>query len=430
MPKRLCKFSEELQREFPFLKKVCPSQDDKVKCSHCNSEFSVAHGGRSDIKDHLKTNKHKNSLACAASSSKLTTFFKTSSDDKNLDLAAKEATFAYHTAKHSLSFNSNSCSSKLIARFFEPKFSLGKTKCEAIVLNVIAPLAHEELVDDLKKTNFISVSMDASNRKDIKLVPIVVRYFSPITGIQVKLLDFKSVPGETSEILTDHLYSSLVKNNLDKKVVGFCGDNCNTNFGGVKRAGTNNVFHRLKNNLGREINGIGCGAHIVHNCVQSGVDGLPIDIEALVVKIYKHFYIYTVRVTKLQEFCEFAEVQYRKLVQHGNTRFLSMMPALERILHLFEGLKAYFSAQDMCPLLIKTLFTGQKGELYMWFVHGQLALFNKAILAMEKTNATAFDVAEAYESLKKILLREKLRTSFLCQPKTFLRNLLKKIAMK
>ncbi|GBM43268.1 hypothetical protein AVEN_154589-1 [Araneus ventricosus] len=133
MPKLSCKFTQDLQNEFPFLKKVCAGtgnqdQDDGVKCSHCNSEFSVAHCGLSDIKDHLQSSKHKKSLACAASSSKLTSFFfKTaSSNDKNLDLAAKEATFAYHTANHSLSFNSNSCSSKLISKFFEPKFSLGK----------------------------------------------------------------------------------------------------------------------------------------------------------------------------------------------------------------------------------------------------------------------------------------------------------------
>ncbi|GBM15280.1 hypothetical protein AVEN_144062-1 [Araneus ventricosus] len=89
MPKRSCKFTEDLQNEFPFLKKVCTGpgnedQDDRVKCSHCNSEFSVAHGGRSDIKDNLQSSKHKKSLACAASSSKLTSFFKTaSSNDKS-----------------------------------------------------------------------------------------------------------------------------------------------------------------------------------------------------------------------------------------------------------------------------------------------------------------------------------------------------------
>ncbi|GBO26811.1 hypothetical protein AVEN_169302-1 [Araneus ventricosus] len=266
------------------MKRVIYLQPEKPLATKGQAQ-KVAHGGRSDIKDHLQSSKHKKSLACAASSSKLTSFFKTaSSNDKNLDLAAKEATFAYHTANHSLSFNSNSCSSKLISKFFEPKFSLGKTKCEAIVLNAIAPLAQEELKEDLTKSNYVSVSMDASNRKDIKLEPIVVRYFNPNSGVQVKLLDFISVAGETSEILTNHLCCVLLQNDLNHKVIGFCGDNCNTNFGGVKRAGQKNVFHRLKNSLEREINGIGCGAHIVHNCVQTAVDSLPIDIEALLVE--------------------------------------------------------------------------------------------------------------------------------------------------
>jgi len=46
--------------------------------------------------------------------------------------------------------------------------------------------------------------MDASNKKDIKIVPVIIRYFQPEFGIKVKLLEFKSVPGETTEILTNH----------------------------------------------------------------------------------------------------------------------------------------------------------------------------------------------------------------------------------
>ncbi|GBM04868.1 hypothetical protein AVEN_252815-1 [Araneus ventricosus] len=197
--------------------------------------------------------------------------------------------------------------------------------------------------------------MDASNRKDLKLMPIVVRYFNPNSGVHVKLLDLKSVAGETSEILTNHLCSVRLQNDLNNKVVGFCRDNCNTNFGGVKREVQKSVFHRLKNSLGREINGIGCGAHIVHNCVQTAIDSLPTYIEALLVKIDKYLHMYTVRVTKVKEFCEYAEIQYRKLIQYGNTGFLSMMPSPERILQIFEGLKAFFLDQEMCPSTIKKL---------------------------------------------------------------------------
>lgn len=110
----------------------------------------------------------------------------------------------------------------MISKFFEPKFSLGKTKCEAIILNVIAPLALEELKNDLINANFVALSMDASNKKEVKLVPIVVRYFKQESGVHVKLLEFKSVPGETADILTSHLMTVIKENKLEDKVVGFC----------------------------------------------------------------------------------------------------------------------------------------------------------------------------------------------------------------
>jgi len=81
---RVPTFNDELQNEYLFLEKVC-RQDDRVKCS-CGSEFSVAHGGRADIKNHLKSSRHKNNLLVSVGFSKLTSYFK-SSDPHNKELA-------------------------------------------------------------------------------------------------------------------------------------------------------------------------------------------------------------------------------------------------------------------------------------------------------------------------------------------------------
>lgn len=107
----------------------------------------------------------------------------------------------------------------------------------------------EELHADLQKTLFVSVINDTSNRKDVKLAPIVVRFFLPLEGVQVKLLDFESVHGETSEILTENINLTLRRHEIDRKIAAFCGDNCNTNFGGVHRRGQNNVYSPLNKNL-------------------------------------------------------------------------------------------------------------------------------------------------------------------------------------
>ena len=163
------------------------------------------------------------------------------------------------------------------------------------------------------------------------------------------------------------------------------------------------MYRLLNNELHRELLGIGCAAHIVHNCLQTAVDVLPIDVEVLAVKIYKYFHIYTVRVTELKSFCDFVDIEYNKLLQHGNTRFLSLLPALERILEIFQGLKSYFCSQEQCPTVIKKFFENECGEMYLQFVCGQLRLFNQAILRMEKTNITATEVACELQNLKQSL---------------------------
>jgi hypothetical protein len=56
LPKRWCVVTETLEAEYPFLKE--DQQLGKVLCSICKSEFSIEHGGRTDILQHIKKRKH------------------------------------------------------------------------------------------------------------------------------------------------------------------------------------------------------------------------------------------------------------------------------------------------------------------------------------------------------------------------------------
>ena len=68
MPKRRCKFNEELQKEFTFLKKL--KLDSEVECGYCGARFSVAHGGRADINQHIKTDRHQRAVLAKSCKSK------------------------------------------------------------------------------------------------------------------------------------------------------------------------------------------------------------------------------------------------------------------------------------------------------------------------------------------------------------------------
>lgn len=180
MPKRKCTFNINLQAKYPFIKQT--NTPSYVRCVKCRTEFSVSHSGASDIEQHLKSEKHKNADRAAVSSSSMLTFFKRSNTptSKDLDIAAAEGVWAYHTIQENHSFRSNDCASKLIQSCFDPKFTCARTKLEAIVVNVLMPTAMKELKDDLYNSNCITILSDASNHGNKNIYPILVRFFSTL----------------------------------------------------------------------------------------------------------------------------------------------------------------------------------------------------------------------------------------------------------
>jgi len=169
----------------------------------------------------------------------------------------------------------------------------------------LAPFAMDRIIDELKAVNFVTVMIDTSNHKNLKIVPTLIRYFDPKTGAQIKVLEFTNLKRESSDILSSYIMEILKKHKLFHKIIAFTGDNCTTNFGGAAWKGTKNVFTILNNNLKTNISGFDCAAHILYNAMQTSTDILPIDVECIVNKIFQYFYIYTARVEALKEFCDF-----------------------------------------------------------------------------------------------------------------------------
>ncbi|XP_075437304.1 uncharacterized protein LOC142475230 isoform X1 [Ascaphus truei] len=404
--KRKCSFSDALQRAFPCPSEAAGKRDADVFCKRCKATFPVGHGGRSDIDDHCQTMTHKlcaDSAAGSSSSSNANYFGTAASGPAALNRAAAEGTYAYHVVKHDHGLRSTDCASAL-RRLSDEKFYCAPAKTEALVTDVLAPLAMEDLKSDTSSVHFVSVAIDVCNTEEVKLVPIVLRYFKYGEGAKVKILAFASVPAETSAILLEEINHALEKYNLRGKVVGFCADHTNANFGGKKRAGENSVVFKFNEGVsGNSVIGVGCAARIVHNAVQTAADCLPVDIEGVVVKICKYFHIYTVRTEELSEFCEFADSEYQRLLGSSNARWLSLKPAVDGVLKWFPALKSYFSSQENVPTTIVAFFENPVGEAWLWFVHHQLSLFSDAIKAMEKRHSSAIDVA-----VQMITLKEKL----------------------
>uniref|UniRef100_A0A8C9YPE1 Uncharacterized protein n=1 Tax=Sander lucioperca TaxID=283035 RepID=A0A8C9YPE1_SANLU len=281
MPKRKCSFTVELQKRFPTYR---PGRDKwEAECTMCKAGtyVSVSNKGAGDLK---LTWTPKNIKKLCEVRVLLFFFRPWKSEDA---VNAVEGAMAFHTVKHHNSTTAP-CS-----------------QTEAIVSGVIAPHSVEVAHEALKTIQYCGVSTDGSNHRAVKIFPIIIQYFDwKKDVVQTKYHDY--TPNETAETIAKYLTETLAKNYLSEKCIAFTGNNCNTNFGGLRRdeAGKN-VFANLKRLL---------------NCAHHGADTIDVDIENIMFTIYQYFHIYTVRTESLKEYCDFVEIDYRRMLSHSKTR--------------------------------------------------------------------------------------------------------------
>lgn len=415
MPKRKCKFTAEMQNKLPCFKK---GRDEwEAECLMCKAGtfVSLAHKGINDLQSHVNSEKHKRAVQEEGSSMKMTHYFVKPGSEAE-DVSAAEGAYAFHTVKHHGSFLSMDCSSVLLKKTFPDsevarKFSSARTKTAAIIKAVLAPHSVDVALKSLKENEVVycGIATDGSNHDALKLFPVIIQYFDwKNGGLQSKLIEFKNTPNETADTIAKYVKETLDKHGLTKKCVAFTGDNCNTMFGGLKRNEEgNNVFANLKKMLEKSLIGVGCPAHILNNCVHHGAERMDIDIENIINKIYQYFHIYTVRTEKLKEYCEFAEVEYRKLLSHSKSRWLSLFPGITRLIEMFPALQSFFLSQEQPPTVIRKFFENEMSEIYLWHMHSLMAVFHTHIQTIEKESNSVVEVLRNLESVCKVLAERK-----------------------
>ena len=385
-------------------------------------------GGKA-LQEHLDSRIHKEKIKVASTAKSLNGFIIKKNSALDIKVSLAEAVLAFHTVKHHMSYRSMDCTPQLLRSIFDDsetvnKIGCARTKTEAIINNILSPHSIEMILQEIQSTPFLGLGTDGSNHKNIKLFPIVIQYFDGKKGIQVRLLDFHNVNDEKAETISNYIMERLKIHGLSEKISCFVADNANTNFGGINRGGKNNIFYFLKQKLNSNLIGVGCSSHILHNSVHHGIDQFGIfDVDSVVLKIFNYFSIYTVRTESLKEFCDFAETGFQELLNHSKTRWLSLLPAVERILSIFEGLKSYFLSVKQPPKMILNFFEHDIGECFFWFVHSFMSIFHSHMLQLEREDIC---IAEMIGIVEKILqiLRSRAENNFVPHS---VRKILKKL---
>lgn len=187
------------------------------------------------------------------------------------------------------------------------------------------------------------------------------------------------------------------------------------------------MFAKLEEPLRRKLIPVGCAAHIVHNALSTAVmNVLPIDIENTLVKIYYHFRIYTKRMQKYHEFCEFIGCEAQSILSHSQTRWLSIFPCIERLLQVYDALKCFFLSEKNVPLALYNFFSNNESYFCWLFLHPQLQLFHDHLTKIQSRDLTALEVAGIYYKLMR-RVEDRMNAEFV--PFTALQELRKNVPL-
>lgn len=333
------------------------------------------------------------------------------SDKENV--IAAELALTYHTVKHNLSYNSMDCTIKLNKIIYVNSSTatgirLARTKMEALVTEVLGPYAIQNVIDDINTENlFYCLQTDASNKKNIKLFPLVIQYFTAKNGIQNKLLDFYENSNESADDMFEAIQKSMEQYKLSfHNVSGLSADNTNANFGV-----NHSLFTNMRDLVPDLIKG-NCHAHIVHNCVRHAMSFLSYDIENVILKIYAHFSHSAVRREELKRFIESVDGDFHEVKRHVGTRWLSLLPCIDTLLLNWSPIRSYFVSLENCPMILQNLLMLNNTdndliEIYFHFCSHMLNLFNKAVKCLEGNRITILDVYGIMDNLKNGLAQRK-----------------------
>jgi len=102
-------------------------------------------------------------------------------------------------------------------------------------------------------------------------------------------------------------------------------DNASIHFGKH-----NSVYQKLKE-VSPHIEKGNYKCHLIHNTLKNAnriLSAAGYDVESIVLKIYSEFSCSAKKVESLKEFCMFTSVQYKEILRHVPTRWLSLLPAI------------------------------------------------------------------------------------------------------
>ncbi|GAA6099243.1 uncharacterized protein LOC122844979 isoform X1, partial [Tachysurus ichikawai] len=116
MPKRKCKFTDELKQKCPCFRVGRDQHEAECLTCKAGTYVLVTNKGANDLEAHICSAKHRKAARGESLSAKVTEFFV--SKNESAAVTAAEAAYAFHTVKNHESYRSMDCTSGLLKKVF------------------------------------------------------------------------------------------------------------------------------------------------------------------------------------------------------------------------------------------------------------------------------------------------------------------------
>lgn len=229
------------------------------------------------------------------------------------------------------------CTDSQIAK----QFKCSRTKSTALVTNVIGVASSSSLIKDLRENKFSIILDESTDRATIKHLAVVARIVKCTDKkltVRDEFVTLIEVRDATSEALYIHLVEFFCKNNIPYKdnMIGYAGDGAN-NMMGSKNS--------LKTRLTNDIPGLfvlKCICHSFHLCASYACLKLPTYVEDFTRNVYNYINNSPKRMCELKDFQEKEKLKPHKMLHPAQTRWLSLLSVVNRLILHFPALKKYF----------------------------------------------------------------------------------------
>jgi Domain of unknown function (DUF4371) len=353
-----------------ILKGWLEQRGDKGHCKYCKADLRPH---LSDLKKHATSQKHLKVIKSRKGTAQnvFNTFQEQTELTEEMKTKKFELQIALYIATKSSFLAVDDLCEILQNKFGKNTISMHRTKCTALVKNVLAPHFKKELLEEIKETPFSIMVDESTDISSTKLVALSIRYYS-----EKKKEIINTYLGSAEIAKADAIgLEGAVRLKLDewglegKNMVGLGTD------GAASMVGENNSLQALLRRTWPHITHIRCVCHALDLAARDAVrKAMPSNIEYMVRVTFNWFAHSFQRLSAYQEIAqligfsndmggdgeeeELANERSKplKLISPSETRWLVVADCVERILSQYDALLAHFSVAYQGTILKKNFY--------------------------------------------------------------------------